>query len=221
MPSSPDTSSRFRRAAAAERERLLRQREKLAKEVARHRASLTKAQSRLTAVEDRIDSLERLAGIREESGHELILDPAVGSGQLLRGAAIRETAVRVLATSGQGQAPIHYRDWLRMVEAAGYEIAGQRPDGVFLNQVVRSPVVRASTQAGIYELDYEARSRLKRQLADLLAELGQEEVADSDQALASKRQEELVQEIRRVRRALEEAERSLPSAKDDEAKLAA
>lgn len=220
MPSSPDTSSRFRRAASAERERLLRQREKLAKEVARHRASLTKAQSRLTAIEDKIESIERLAGIREESPREPILDPAAGSGQILKGAAIRETAVRVLATSGKGDAPIHYREWLRAVEDAGYEIAGQRPDGVFLNQITRSPVVRASTEAGIYELDYEAISRLRRRLGDLLRELGSHE-SQNAQAATSKRQEELMQEIRRVRRALEEAERSLPAGRHQDVKLAA
>ena len=67
----------------------------------------------------------------------------------LRGPAIRETAVRMLAERG-GEA-LHYREWFELVTRAGYEIAGKHPPSVFLSQLSRSPAVRKGTRAGVYE----------------------------------------------------------------------
>jgi hypothetical protein len=70
----------------------------------------------------------------------------------LRGKAIREVAVEILAEV-HGSAPIHYRDWLALVEGRGWKVAGVRPDSVFNNQVRRHPAVRSSTQRGVFCLD--------------------------------------------------------------------
>jgi hypothetical protein len=70
----------------------------------------------------------------------------------LRGRAIRDVAIPLLARD-HGAAPIHYRDWLALLEAQGHEVAGKRPDAVFLNQVTRHPAVRATTSSGLYCLD--------------------------------------------------------------------
>jgi chromosome segregation ATPase len=96
---------------------------------------------------------------------------------------------------------------------AGYDVSGKRPDAVFLNQISRSPVVKATTKAGVYELDLEAPKRLSEQLRELQQALSHvaAEVSSGDEELAkrSAEQEQLSLEIRQTQRTLLEATQGL------------
>ncbi len=118
---------RFHRAARNERDRLRARRERILEEAA--------------ALAQEIERLEPFARCAETD------DP-----DKLKGRAIREVAVPLLARD-RADAPIHYREWLALLEAAGHRVAGKRPDAVFLGQVLRHPAVRSTTAAGIYQLD--------------------------------------------------------------------
>jgi hypothetical protein len=87
----------------------------------------------------------------------------------LRGARIRETAVRVLAGNNQPDAPVHYRDWFELLTAQGFMPTGKDPLATFLTQVGRSPLVQRTTTAGMYVLDLEFPQRARTQLAQLAA----------------------------------------------------
>jgi hypothetical protein len=91
--------------------------------------------------------------------------------KLLRGSRIRVAAVHVLARSSRAREAIHYREWHRLFIEAGFSIAGKDPEASFLTQLSRSPVVRRSTQAGIYELDFDFVARARAQLQRLRATL--------------------------------------------------
>jgi hypothetical protein len=130
-----------------------------------------------------------------------------------------------LGSESGKRGPVHYREWLDLVEGKGYAVGGKRPDAVFLSQVSRSPVVRASTKAGLYELDPAAPQRLRHELQRLQQELravvSNVPTQAADIAAGSQRQQELVLEIARHQRALEEALRVLGSAVDTPTALAA
>jgi hypothetical protein len=131
--------------------------------------------------------------------------------QVLRGPAIRTTAVAVAIERGSVEA-LHYRDWFDLLTEAGYQVAGKDPLAVFLSQLSRSPLVRRSTQAGVYEIDRRAPGRLRRELDELHRELrnlttGAPATPDL-QAVRAKRKE-LTAAINRTERALEEAEAGL------------
>jgi hypothetical protein len=198
-------SSRLVRAAAAERMGLLRERERLSARrdgVARQLAAL---EQRLADAEERLDLIDRLAP-EAANVHPL---PARAAREGLTGAAIRRAAIEVLAAREQGPGAIHYKDWFALLEQAGHQVAGKDPLAVFLTQLARSPLVRRSTQAGVYELDLGAPVRLRRRLDQLHAQLaersrttpGSPERAERDRLLA---------EIATAERALDEAERTLP-----------
>jgi hypothetical protein len=60
--------------------------------------------------------------------------------------------------------------------AVGYAVAGKRPDAVFFEQLVRSPIVRSTTKSGYHGLDLDVfdqlYARLRAQqtkLAELMA----------------------------------------------------
>jgi hypothetical protein len=208
MPSTPDPSSRFRKAALTERDRLLRQRHKADSQVSQLRGQLEEAEDRLHHLDERISTLQALVGEPIAQAAPVPGEQAENGAGALRGARIRELAVRTLLESGHAENPIHYRAWLELLEQAGYRVDGKRPDAVFLNQIVRSPVVRATTEAGVYELDLQAPGRLEAKLEKLQRELRDTTVHD---ALDGDDLEKLTLEIRRVERALQEATEILTS----------
>lgn len=126
--------------------------------------------------------------------------------------AIRETAVRtLLASEGEIEA-LYYRDWFQLLAEAGYVIRGKDPLAVVLTQLSRSPVVRRSTQAGVYELDRDAPRELRARLNELHEQLRRMTTAPSaatDLAEARARREQLATDVRHVEKALEEASRLL------------
>jgi hypothetical protein len=79
--------------------------------------------------------------------------------------------VEALLRRGAEAGPIHYRDWLALVEERAGPVAGRRPEAVFLGQVTRHPLVRATTRRGFYEFDPAAVGRLEARVARLRAAL--------------------------------------------------
>lgn len=168
-------------------------------------------------IDERVDSLHRLIGERESQLPCRTAPAPANSGHaVLTGRAIRLAAVRVLLESERAGAPIHYRHWFELLRGAGYEVSGKRPDAVFLSQITRSPVVKATTRAGVYELDLEAPGRLSQSLEGLQRKLsGLAADAPSDKAELQERtarQEEIGLEVRRAQKALTEATESLGEA---------
>lgn len=146
------------------------------------------------------------------SAHVHELRPGSAAARPLRGTAIRETAVRVLAARPQSRRPIHYRDWIALLEAEGYVVVGKDPPATFLTQVSRSPVVAKTTRAGMYELDHDAPERFRHRIAELQRELRRIASAPpqaGDLAGGRAQRQALMTELARAERALEEADRSL------------
>lgn len=133
---------------------------------------------------------------------------------VLRGARIREAAVRVLAANADAEVPVHYRDWFQLLIAQGFMPAGKDPLATFLTQVGRSPVVKRSTASGMYVLDLNFARRARERLAQLAVQAS--EVQDlspsptvEEIATARERRAQLAGEMRETERQLEEALRSL------------
>jgi hypothetical protein len=225
-PDAPPPSSRLLRAAAAERAELDRHRERLLAAREELRAELARIDAGLADVDERRRLLGRIApdapsvsaeaAPRETLPLSQELEAAVETDAVLRGPAIRETAVRLLLDRADVEA-IHYRDWFELVNGEGYTIAGKDPLAVFLTQISRSPVVHRSTQAGVYALERDATSRLRHQLDELHAKLRALSVAPAaahELAEVRAQRQELTLEIGQAEKALEEAARLLEQARD-------
>jgi prefoldin subunit 5 len=162
----------------------------------------------LEAVDQEINRLDELAA---GAGSGVVAMRGVEDDQasVLSGAAIRLLAVPLLLRE-QGTAPIHYRAWLELLTREGYAVAGKRPDAVFLNQVVRSPLVHSTTKAGYYEVDPGIvdllREKLRKQKSEL-AEFMREVPREIGEAFEQHRenQRELNTAIARTEREFEEA----------------
>jgi hypothetical protein len=209
MPSTPSrtVSSRLVRAAAAERMALLRERAKLVRRRESAAAQLAALEEQLATVDDRLGLIDRLAP-EAANVHPL---PSRDSGEGLKGASIRQAAIDVLLRRPHGAGPIHYKEWFALLEQAGKPVAGKDPLAVFLTQISRSPVVRRTTQSGVYELDVEVPERLRTRLARLHARLAACPPALGDSEERAER-DRIVAEISAAERALDEAERALAQA---------
>lgn len=203
-------SQRFTRAARAERDRLARRRSQISKKREDLQGRIDLLDEELEAVDREITALETLAlssdGTREIS---LVEAEHKDGPTLLRGAEIRVLAVPFLLRA-QGAAPIHYRAWLELLMREGFAVAGKRPDAVFLNQVVRSPLVRATTKAGYYAVDLDAVDQLRETLREQqtrLATLMRQAPVEVGEAFNEHReqQRELNTAIARTERELDEA----------------
>src|SRR4051794_14422962 len=226
-PAAPPPSARLLRAVQAERADLARHRVRLEAERERLRAELERIETGLADVRERERLLDRLAQRAADEDVDIAAtavtapvaraeapDRATDADEarhVLRGPAIRETAVRLLVDAGDAEA-LHYRDWYERMCAAGYAVAGKDPLAVFLTQLSRSPALRKSTQAGVYELDREAPGRLRARLEELhceLRELTTAPGASADLAQIRARREVLNSEIGQTEKALAEAARLL------------
>lgn len=127
----------------------------------------------------------------------------------LRGAAIRQAAVRAALSEDQPERPRHYRDWLALIEAAGQTIHGQDAAATLLTQLSRCPLIVRALEPGTYRLDRDALARLRQQRDDLHAEAGARvastndrdyDVIDLAQALAA-----VEARVRKLDRAIHEA----------------
>ena len=213
-PLPPRPSSRLLRAAAAERAELEKHRERVLRERDSLRAELERIEDTLAEVEDRRRLLDRLAPSDQTATSDAAdrQDPIHReAAPQLRGPAIRETAVRLLAENPQTEA-MHYREWFGLLMSAGYEVAGKDPLAVFLTQVSRSPAVRKGTQAGVYELDRRAPQRLRAQLERLqreMRELTATPSPNTDLSAIRAQRSQLTSEISQIEKALEEITRVL------------
>jgi hypothetical protein len=200
-------SRRFAKAARAERDRLVRRRSQIFKRRQSLQGKVDQLDEELEAVDQEIGRLDELAG----ASSPVVTMRGVEDGQasVLGGAAIRTLAVPLLLRE-QGTAPIHYRAWLALLTREGYAVAGKRPDAVFLNQVVRSPLVRSTTKAGYYEIDLGAvevlREKLRKQKSEL-AEFMREAPTEIGEAFDRHRENQrgLNTAIARTERELDEA----------------
>jgi len=208
-------SSAFLKAMNKELERLAKTRDKLSS----RRSALVEE---LREIEAGLGTLEfqeeRLRAAGAGASDEV---PSIHprSGNVIKGAEIRETAARkVFLTHGAGRA-LHYRRWLTLLLEDGYEIAGQDPAATFLTNLSRSPVIRRAGQPGEYEIDPDALERLQASLGEVEAEL-----RDITEVLAGPRDDEgqlrehrahLAAEARRLEGLLAEAERVLAPAEED------
>jgi hypothetical protein len=235
-PAAPPPSARLIRAAEAERTDLVRHRARLEVERERLHSELARIEAGLADVRERERLLERLAPRTRVEDDDVTDGSACAApadaGEapdaagvvrtVLRGPAIRETAVRVLVRAGDAEA-LHYRDWFERLRATGYAVAGKDPLAVFLTQLSRSPALRKSTQAGVYELDRSAPVRLRARLTELhdqLRGLTTTPGAPADLAAIRARREELISEIGQTEKALEEVARLL-GAPERDARIAA
>jgi hypothetical protein len=104
------------------------------------------------------DLLERVA--RKVDRYEQILDllddeddtgARVAGG--LRGRAIGDAAIRVLRLAGKSGEWIHYREWFRLFEQAGYRVDGASPQAGFLTAINRHPLVEGvGDRSGLYRV---------------------------------------------------------------------
>jgi hypothetical protein len=219
-PERIEPSQRFAAAAEAERRRLRRTLDRAVREAEALRRRLEAVEREAARVRQQLLLIESVPAPRNAGAPRPAQEARAGAEPRnghLSGAAIRIVAVRLLADSELGGRPIHYQDWLALLRERGFDVAGRNPGATFLTQITRSPVVQRAEDAGAYALDLDAPTRLRERLAVLNGELaaltnGQQTI----EAIASarERRKELVAEIARVERALEEAVESLPAEPD-------
>jgi outer membrane murein-binding lipoprotein Lpp len=213
----PRKSQRFTNAARAERDRLAKRRSQLFAQREDLQAKVDALDEELEAIDSEITVLENLATPAEKRG-ELSGIRAVPreDANLISGRQIRSLAVPLLMRE-RSNAPIHYREWFALLGDQGYRVAGKRPDAVFLNQVSRSPLVRATTRSGYYELDLDVvdtlRDKLRRQQTELSGLIAQMPTGAEGFERRRMRQRELNAAIARTERELNEAMSALEAAK--------
>jgi hypothetical protein len=122
--------------------------------------------------------------------------------------------VRLLAETAHADEAVHYRTWFELLTSQGYTPAGKDPLATFLTQLSRSPVVRRTTSAGMYELDLAFPESALKRLVHLRHELARAQNLPSDASIqdidtARERRAALTADIEATERALEEARRSL------------
>jgi hypothetical protein len=213
FPEPAQPSRRLTQAVVAERARL-------ESELVKAQNAVRMLRQRVAESEQQVDLLERRLQLLDGLGVEAARTPGTAArpqavraldtprNGWLRGAAIREVAVRLLAASTQPERPVHYTDWLQRLIDAGYGIQGRDPAATFLTQLSRSPVVTRADAPGHYTLDLSAPSRLRERLIALNDELlalhhGQQTIEEISSA--RERRNDLVTEIARIERQLEEA----------------
>jgi chaperonin cofactor prefoldin len=211
-------SARLLRAVAAEQGDLERRRQALLDRRRRVQQELDEIGGAVAELDERLELISRLVGEaspRRRSSDDKATAEASdhGSRPVLRGPAIRAAAVRVLLGHPRQPEALHYRDWFDLLAQSGYAVAGKDPLAVFLTQLSRSPLVRRGTQSGVYELELQAPTHLRRQLDDLQAQLRDLTATASrsttDLGTLRRRRTALNAAISKVEKALEEAEETL------------
>jgi hypothetical protein len=210
-------SRRLLSAAAAERAVIERERDQLlARREALH-AQMGELDVELALLAERVLLIERLSGADVGSQADATTPanhPAGEDRTLLRGPAIRQTAVKILLADPRQARPLHYREWFALLEKNGYCVAGKDPLAVFLTQLSRSPVVRHGTQSGVYELDLDAVEHLRHRLTERhrqLRTLTSAPSSGTDLSGIRAQRSSLTKDIDKLEKALEEAELTLGS----------
>jgi chaperonin cofactor prefoldin len=217
VPPTPTPSPRLVKAAEAEREQLARHRRELMATRESLRAELERVEGSLEELAERETLLDRLTGpttARSGPAHELehLARRTADDDEsvtVLRGPAIRREALRVLLAHPDHPEALHYREWFSLMHDDGFRVAGKDPLATFLTQLSRSPAVRKSTRAGVYELDRGALRRLRRRRDELheeLRALTTTPAHGTEVSAVRTRRTELNAELSRVEKALEEVE---------------
>jgi hypothetical protein len=178
-------SRRLQAAAIAERQRVEAELGHLDGEYDQLAARMDKVQRARQELREELANLNRLAHgnvpVPVQGSAEATADQNGRQGEpptttsssfaVLKGARIREVAVRVLASSPRAYEPVHYRDWYALLQEAGFIPAGKDPLATFLTQLGRSPSVTRTSEAGVYQLDHDFPHRAAKRLRELRAEV--------------------------------------------------
>ena len=171
-------------------------------------------QARIDVLDEELETVDQeisvLEGFALTTPEAVADEPGRGEGEseLLSGSEIRALAVPLLLKA-RGSAPIHYREWLELVHEKGFAVAGKRPDAVFLNQVVRSPLVHSTTKAGYYAADPAIVESLEATLLTRRGELAALMARKPPDPRQRESERELSNEIARLERELEEAQQAI------------
>lgn len=210
---SSSQSLRFQSAAMAERARLMRELRRLARRSEELAEELQELIAQRLEMESRLEVVNRAAGEGVPPGSTAVADtweePPNG---VLSGSRIRTVAVRLLAATDAADEPIHYSEWYRLVEGAGFGVTGRDPLATFLTQVARSPVVKKAGRPGFYVLDLGSSELLHQQLVAIQRELSllhQGQQTLDGVASQRRRRLDLLAELARTERSLEEAVEAL------------
>ena len=218
-------SRRMQSAAVAERTRIERElarldarREALVHELSTVEAGRAELHDQLRVLNRFVHDLPEESSSKGQAPLRVVPDHANGSGTgetlLLRGARIREAAVRVLAGMPEAEGPVHYRTWFELFTRHGFMPAGKDPLATFLTQIGRSPAVTRTSAPGTYQLDFDFPTRARKRVADLRTELNRTHefpvnASVDDIAAARRHRAELSAELEATEKHLEEALRSL------------
>jgi hypothetical protein len=139
-------SDDFLVAAVSQRETLLQSVERLRAEVHELRARADELDARAALDERLLRELEDVLELAPQLRVDLQTDD-------LRGRRLRQVAIEILQNElGVGES-IHYREWFRLVRAAGHRVAGKDPVATFLTQVSRADAVESvGARSGRYRL---------------------------------------------------------------------
>jgi chromosome segregation ATPase len=233
-------SRRLQAAATAERERVEVELARLDTEHAHLTAKLQTLQQTRQELREELANLNRLAhgnarppaegmsaSATDENAGQGGPPPTTSSDHaVLKGARIREVAVQVLASSPRAYEPIHYRDWYRLFQDAGFVPAGKDPRATFLTQIGRSPAVTRTSEAGVYQLDHDFPDRASERLRALRAQLRELHDPPRDAGLdgiaqAREQRSALSAAVDELERQLEEALRALTQPREPELRAAA
>jgi hypothetical protein len=207
MSASPVSSAAsLRRVACEERDRIAAERERI--------------RDRMDELKSELESLERLDGGLVE--HSRLLDQVIASEPgttpsaekaVLRGARLREEALRVLITRVGIRESVFYRDWYRLLRDAGFVVLAKRPEAAFLTTVTRSPLIQRGVGPGTYYIEPSASEDLHQELRERQAELRDREThlgsRPAGQSPLQRHRLNLMATIRRLERQVAEAERIL------------
>jgi hypothetical protein len=121
---------------------------------------LSNGRERLSALEDLAATLRTQLDTDEQMLRQLdgLLGrttemPLDSLDSRLRGAALRDISVRILAQRSPAE-PVHYREWYAWLREAGHHVSGKDPLASFLAQITRCPDVErvGGARSGRYRL---------------------------------------------------------------------
>jgi len=144
--SSETLSAEFVAAAVRQRETLIGSVERLRAESEALRAQAEELEAQASVDERLLRELEDVLDLAPQLRVDLQTDE-------LRGQRLRDVAIEILRNEiGAGES-IHYREWFRLIRAAGHRVAGKDPVATFLTQVSRSEAVESiGARSGRYRL---------------------------------------------------------------------
>ena len=215
-------SKRMQAAARSERRRIEREIEKVKKQEVRYQRELARANQKRSQLHEELSAIMRFADEEASTngGPQLRVvaySEADTNDLVLKGAQIREFAVNLVVRTRYADEGIHYRTWFDLVSAQGVKLTGKDPVATFLTQISRSPVVMRSEKPGVYLIDFTFPDNAKARIHELEQILDSAADGDPEASIDEIEAQRVAQrkaktEVRTLRRAIQEADRSLRSA---------